>query len=139
MKISTKGIYALEVVTDLAMHTGDGHPASIRSVAERRQLSEKYLERIVSLLRKGGIVRSERGAQGGYVLTKAPEELTVLEVLEAAEGCLAPVDCLINETTCRNDCSQCATRSVWWEIWKQLEQMAKKVTVSDLCRRAEEI
>ncbi len=138
MKISTKGIYALEVVTDLAMHTGDGHPASIRSVAERRQLSEKYLERIVSLLRKGGIVQSERGAQGGYVLTKAPEELTVLEILEAAEGSLAPVDCLVNETICESDCSRCLTRSVWWNVWKHLEQTTKKVTVRDLCRRAEE-
>ena len=76
MKISTKGIYALEMVVDLAIYADDGNRASIRSVAVRRKLSEKYLEQIITMLKRADYVKSLRGAQGGYRLAKAPKKYT---------------------------------------------------------------
>lgn len=132
MKISTKGIYALEVVVDLAINADDENRVSIRSVAERRNLSEKYLERIVSMLRRAGIVKSTRGAYGGYCLSRAPEDITVLDVLMAAEGDLAPVQCLTKDTDCGIDCENCATRSTWNHIWDLLKSAIKDTSIAQI-------
>ena len=86
MKISTKGIYALEIITDLAMHTGDGALESIGSIARRRGLSVKYSERLIKELKEQGLVVSIRGAHGGYCLGRDAGEITVREVLQAEEG-----------------------------------------------------
>ena len=85
MKISTKGIYALEIVADLAVHTGNGKLESLGNVAQRRALSEKYLERIVKSLKAAGIVESTRGAHGGYALKCSPDQIYVKDVLNAVE------------------------------------------------------
>ena len=90
MKISTKGRYALRLMVDLAL-SGQGQPISLKDVAQRQQLSDKYLEQIVTPLSRAGLVRSVRGAGGGYLLTRRPEEYTVGEVLRPLEGDLAPV------------------------------------------------
>lgn len=137
MKISTKGIYALEVAVDLAMYASDENRVSIRSVAERRNLSEKYLERIVSMLKKAGVVKSTRGAYGGYCLAKEPRDITVLDVLRAAEGDLAPVQCLTKETDCGIDCERCATRSTWNHIWDLLKIAIKDTSIEQIKELAE--
>ncbi|KMZ53478.1 RrF2 family transcriptional regulator [Dorea sp. D27] len=136
MKISTKGIYALEIAADLAMHSDPGHLESLKNIAERRKLSEKYLERIVKALKTAGIVSSVRGAQGGYCLAKDPEQLTVREVLEAVEGELVPVECLTKGSSCGIDCSLCPTKDTWGMLWDVMVSVADGVTVSEIVRVA---
>ena len=93
MKISTKGRYAIRLMLDLASDTS-GKPVSLNDIASRQQISEKYLEQIISVLNKAGYVKSIRGPQGGYQLVKKPEEYTVGMILRTTEGDLAPVSCV---------------------------------------------
>ena len=90
MKISTKGRYALRLMLDLAIHS-EGSAVPLRDVAQRQEISDKYLEQIVTQLSRAGLVRSVRGAGGGYLLTRTPEGYTVGEILRVLEGSLAPV------------------------------------------------
>ena len=90
MKISTKGRYALRLMIDLAMND-EGNPIRIKDVAMRQNISDKYLEQIISVLNKAGYVKSVRGPQGGYTLKKKPEDYTVGMILRLTEGSLAPV------------------------------------------------
>ena len=92
MKLSTKGRYGLRAMIDLAQYSGDA-PVSIISISERQDISERYLEQLVALLRKAGLVRSIRGAGGGYVLAKDMKEISVGDILRALEGSLEPVEC----------------------------------------------
>ena len=96
MKISTRGRYALRLMMDIALVGGDA-PVRIKDIAGRQAISEKYLEQIVSVLNKAGLVRSSRGPQGGYRLTRAPEEYTAGEIISSIEGSLVPVACLETE------------------------------------------
>ena len=93
MKISTKGRYALRMMLDLATHQGDGYVA-LKDIAQRQEISKKYLEQIVPMLGKSNILRTTRGYQGGYRLARAPQDYTVGEILRLTEGGLAPVACL---------------------------------------------
>ena len=93
MKISTKGRYALRLMADVAVHDREGY-VSLRDAADRQGISLKYLEQIAGMLSRAGLLQSGRGAQGGYRLTKAPEEYTVGSILRLTEGSLAPVACL---------------------------------------------
>ena len=135
MKISTKGRYALRMLTDLAILQGDGF-VSLKGIAERQGVSQKYLEQIVPLLNKRGILRTNRGNKGGYMLAKRAEELTVGEVLRATEGSLAPVACLELET---NDCpnvAQCPTLYVWQGLFDAITQYLDSITVQDIIDRS---
>lgn len=91
MKLSTKGRYGVTLMIDLGLHHGDG-PVSLKSVAERQNLSEHYLEQLIAPLRNAGLVRSIRGAYGGYVLAKAPHEITVGDIIRVLEGPITIVD-----------------------------------------------
>ena len=108
MKISTKGRYALRLMLDLAIQPGDS-AVPLRDVAERQEISDKYLEQIVTQLARGGLVRSVRGAGGGYLLTRTPEEYTVGEILRQLEGNLAPVSC-VSGGSCCGRADRCVTR-----------------------------
>ena len=116
MKISTKGRYALRLMLDLAMNSA-GQPVSLKDVAKRQEISDKYLEQIISVLNRAGYVRSVRGAQGGYLLRKAPEEYTVGMILRLTEGSLAPVPCIEedNEVECDKR-EECVTDILWKKI-----------------------
>lgn len=96
MKISTKGRYALRLMLDLALNNS-GKPVRIRDVSERQNISDKYLEQIISVLNKARFVRSIRGPQGGYLLTRRPEEYTVGMILRLTEGAWRRVDCVDEE------------------------------------------
>lgn len=122
MKISTKGRYALRLMLDLALHDSDA-PIRIKDIAARQDISDKYLEQIISSLNKAGYVKSIRGPQGGYKLTKDPSYYTVGMILRLTEGSLAPVACLEEEeNTCTRQ-GDCATL----ELWKQLDEAIKSV------------
>ncbi len=116
MKISTKGRYALRLMLDLALNN-TGEYITIKSIAARQNISEKYLEQIISLLNRAGYVKSIRGAQGGYRLARDPGEYTVGMILRLTEGSLAPVECVDEETGNCNRNNGCVTKEVWAELY----------------------
>lgn len=131
MKISTKGRYALRLMLDLAIHyTGDY--ISIKSIASRQDISEKYLEQIITQLNKGKFVKSTRGAQGGYMLAKAPEEYTVGMILRLMEGSLAPVSCLESDDNNCERADDCVTLDVWKKLEDAINQVVDHITLADL-------
>ena len=135
MKISTKGIYALEIMVDLALceEDNDGQCLEkIKNIAARRELSEKYLERIISLLKKAGLVASVRGAYGGYFLARSADQISVLDVLCAVEGDLAPVQCLINPEECGLVGGVCPTKGTWSDVWELIKDTVRETTIADI-------
>lgn len=136
MKLSTKGRYGLQAMFDLALHYGSG-PIPLKSVAERQDISEHYLEQLISSLRKVGLVQSVRGAQGGYILSKKPAEITVGDVLRALEGPLGLVDCVLEQDAVK--CSRfedCITRIVWEKIRDSMIKTMDSITLQDMCEEA---
>ncbi len=131
MKISTKGRYALRLMLDLATYN-TGEPVSIKDIAKRQQISEKYLEQIISILNKAGYVRSIRGAQGGYLLKKEPKEYTVGMILRLTEGDLAPVSCVGQEGAECERRDACVTVRIWEQINDAVNQVVDNITLENL-------
>lgn len=131
MKISTKGRYALRLMLDLAVYN-TGEPVSLKDVARRQEISEKYLEQIISLLNKAGFVRSVRGAQGGYMLTRDPAEYTVGSILRLTEGDLAPVSCVGAERTVCDRKESCVTVRIWEMINEAVNGVVDHITLADM-------
>ena len=129
MKLSTKGRYGVKAMVDLAIHYGES-PISIKSISQRQGISEYYLEQLFSALRKAKLIKSIRGAQGGYVLNKLPEEITVADIMEVLEGPIEISDC-VEGTTCNNG-NCCATRLVWQKIKTSIEDVTTSVTLKDI-------
>ena len=139
MKLSTKGRYGLRALIDLAQHGGEG-PVSITSIAERQEISERYLEQLMSKLKKAGIIQSIRGAQGGYVLAKELEEVSVGEVLRALEGDLNPVECsgFLLEGGCQA-ADNCVTKYVWQRINDSINQTVDEMNLKALVEVGENL
>ena len=135
MKISTRGRYALRTMVDLAQHGGEGL-VTLKDVAARQDLSQKYLEQIVTQLSKAGLVKGTRGPQGGYKLARDPRDYTVAEILEQVEGSLAPVECLEAETNTCERCSSCATIDMWTGLYKVVTDYLGNITLADVVQRA---
>ncbi len=131
MKISTKGRYALRFMLELALNDTE-KPVRIRDVAERQGISDKYLEQIISVLNKGGFVRSMRGPQGGYLLAKRPEEYTVGMILRLTEGSMAPVDCVDGAGKNCPKADECVTTIVWQKINDAVNGVIDHITLADL-------
>lgn len=110
MKLSTRGRYGIHAMYDLACNYKSG-PQPIKAIAERQTIPEAYLEQLFAVLKREKLVNSVRGAQGGYTLSRAPEEITVGDVLRTLEGGLNLVDCLLEEDTCGKSCA-CPSRIV---------------------------
>ena len=131
MRISTKGRYALRLMLDLAEHQGDGC-VSLKDVAQRQDISKKYLEQIVPTLSRAGFLLTNRGYQGGYRLCRAPEDYTVYEILSMAEGGLAPVACLDQpENTCPR-APDCLTLPVWEGLEKTIRDYLRSITLQTI-------
>lgn len=130
MTISTKGRYALRIMMDLASHMGE--TIKLKDIASRQEISEKYMEQIISVLNKSGYVRSTRGAQGGYQLVKAPKEYTVGMILRLTEGSLAPVECLAENALPCNREGKCATVEVYKRIYDAVNNVIDTITIQDL-------
>lgn len=130
MKISTKGRYALRLMLDIALNDAKT-PVRIKDIAERQQISDKYLEQIVSSLNKAGFVKSLRGPQGGYRLTKKPEEYTVGMILRLIEGSLAPVACLDDINNCTR-ADRCPTLILWEKLYDAISEVVDNITLADL-------
>lgn len=129
MKLSTKGRYGVKAMVDLAINYGKD-PVSIKSISERQNISECYLEQLFSPLRKANLIKSVRGAQGGYILNNDPKDITVAEIMEVLEGPIEISDCL-DEDTCSNvDC--CATRLLWARIKDSIDSVMQSTTLQDM-------
>lgn len=131
MKISTKGRYALRLMLDLALND-TGEYISLKSIAARQEISEKYLEQIIPVLSKAGFVRSVRGANGGYRLSRPAKKYTVGEILRLTEGSLAPVPCLDDEENKCARSAQCTTLHVWKKLNNAINGVVDGITLSDL-------
>lgn len=132
MMVSTKGRYALRVMLDLAQQDGNAY-ISLKSISERQKISMKYMEAIVAMLNKAGLLKSQRGKDGGYRLARMPEEYPVGEILKLTEGTLAPVACL--GEGCNGDCeisSICLTRPMWQRLDGIIDEYLSSVTLADL-------
>mgnify|MGYP000936395420 CR=1 FL=1 len=134
MKISTKGRYALRLMIDLALQQGDGL-ISLKDVAERQSISLKYLEQIVGLLGRAGFVRSVRGPQGGYKLTRPAGEYTVGMILRLIEGSLVPVACMEDAPNQCSRCNTCVTLDVWKRLDEAISGVVDHITLEDLVQR----
>ena len=131
MKVSTRGRYALRLMIDLAENGGESL-VTLRDVAQRQEISVKYLEQIVSVLSKAGLVRSSRGPQGGYSLSRPAEEYTVGDILRLTEGDLAPVSCLEGEENQCSRCDRCGTVGFWNGLYAVVNQYIDRFTLADL-------
>jgi len=139
MKLSTRGRYGLRAVIDLALF-GEKEAVSISSIAQRQSLSESYLEQLMSKLRKAGIIRSIRGAQGGYQLAKRPDQISVGDILRALEGDLNPVDCLaISEKGGCIEQEVCVTKYVWKRISDSINDTVDGILLSTLLEESRQV
>ena len=137
MKISTKGRYALRMLIDLAEHENCGFVA-LKDIAERQNISKKYLEQIIPIFNKSNILKTTRGSQGGYMLSRSPDKYTVGEILRLTEGSLAPVDCLNQEP---NECersAECATLPVWQGLNRVINDYLDSITLQDILDKQKE-
>ena len=135
MLISTKGRYALRVMIDLAEHQSDGF-IPLKVIAERQEISEKYLESIIKLLVKAKLLNGVRGKGGGYKLTKAPEQYTVGSILRLTEDSMAPVSCLESGAGACPRAAECRTLYLWQGLDKVINDYLDNVTVADLMHSA---
>ena len=133
MKISTKGRYSLRVIIDLAEHRSGGY-IPMKEVAARQKISLKYVEKLMPLLTKSGLVEGIHGKGGGYKLKREPEFLTVGEILRLAEGDLAPVSCLEKGTTPCEIAEECRTISMWKDFYEMTNKFFDGITVADLMK-----
>jgi Rrf2 family protein len=135
MKISTKGRYSVTALYALALRYGEG-PVPLKSVAQGQGLSENYLEQLMVPLRRAGLVKSIRGAQGGYMLAREPKEITISEIITTVEGPIAVVDCLLAEAgaedqPCERACA-CVTRGIWEKVCDSISGVLDSITLQTL-------
>ncbi len=129
--ISTRGRYALRMMVDLAEHADEGFVA-LKDIAQRQDISKKYLEQIVPILNRASLLQTTRGAGGGYRLIKPAREYTVGEILRATEGSMAPVACLESGVNTCPRCSECATLFVWAGLQKVEDEYLDSITLQDI-------
>ena len=131
MLVSTKGRYALRIMIDLAQHN-DGEYVVLMDIAKRQNISEKYLEGIVSSLSRLGLLQAQRGRGGGYRLARTPEEYSIGEIIRSSEGHVAPVSCLKSEEVDCPNADECITLPMWRELDRRIDRFLDSVTLADL-------
>lgn len=130
MKLSTKGKYGLKAMFELAL-SSNGEPVSLKYIAKKQGISDQYLEQIFSILKKAELVKSVRGAQGGYYISKEASEITVADILKVLEGDMAFTECLLDKDLCENFDS-CATKYVWAKIKESIEEVTNSISLQDM-------
>lgn len=131
MKLSTKGRYGVKAMLDLALHSSDD-PTPLKEIANRQEISEPYLEQLVSSLRRAGLVKSVRGAQGGYLLARTPDNITVGDIIRTLEGTMAPSDCVAEDTAGCEKADNCVTRVVWEKMRDSVNEVIDGITLQNM-------
>lgn len=140
MRLSTKGQYGLRAMFYLAQHYGIEEPIPLKVVAERQNISESYLEQLMAVLRRAGLVNSVRGAQGGYILARHPEKITVGDIVRALEGPIAPIGCVSEyEPAECDEADYCISRNVWIKVRDKLAEVLDSISLADMCRDAQKV
>jgi Rrf2 family protein len=130
MKLSTKGRYGTRAMLDIAVHKDMG-PCVMKDISARQDISPKYLDHILSALRRGGLIKNIRGKGGGYILSRSAATITMKDIIEAVEGSLAPVECVDNEALCDRS-QECPTIEVWRKVRDAIEGVLAGITLESL-------
>ena len=133
MKLSTKGRYGVRLMFDLALQAGDG-PVTLKDIAARQEISEKYLSNLIPLLKNAGFVHSVRGSQGGYTLARPPRDITLKDILLALEGPMCLVECTEKPLLCQRS-GECLMRDVWSEVTGKMLDALESFTLEALMER----
>ncbi len=136
MKLSTRTRYGVRAILELAGNQNKG-PLRIKTIAHRQDISVKYLEQLMTMLRTAGFVRSIRGSKGGYILAKAANQIKLGDVFNALEGPVTTVECLENENYCAR-AADCVTRQVWAEVQEAIMNVLQSMTLQDLVDKAKD-
>ena len=134
MKLSTRTHYLVQVLLDLELHYKGDSPVPLRDIAQRQNMSQAYLEQMMTHLVAGGLVRSVRGPKGGIVLTKSAKEINLKEIVELLEGPTDLVECLVNAKICPRS-KLCAVRDIWYEMKIAMDHVLASTTLHDLAER----
>jgi Rrf2 family transcriptional regulator, cysteine metabolism repressor len=132
MKLSTRGRYGTRLLLDLAIHRDSGM-VLLKDIAQRQEISLRYLEHIITPLVAAGMIRSTRGAKGGVSLARPPEEINLLEIIRLLEGSTAPVECVDSPAMCSRS-RTCATRDVWTQVKSAVDGVLQNTTLEDLIK-----
>ncbi len=134
MLISTRGRYGVRALYELARSSGEG-PVPMKEIAQRQGLSEHYLEQLMGSLRRAGLVRSVRGAHGGYLLGREPRNISVGDILRVLEGPLSPAECaeLSGDVNHCGRVEDCVAREIWVKIYDSITEVVDDISLSDLC------
>ncbi len=133
MRLSTRGAYATRAMLDLALHDGQG-PVALKDIARRQQISERYLGHLMDALRVAGLVKSARGARGGFALAKLPHEIYLSDIIRNVEGSIDIVKCVDAPDVCSRVAS-CAARDVWVQIKQAIYDVLQSITLQELVER----
>jgi Rrf2 family cysteine metabolism transcriptional repressor len=134
MKLSSRTRYGMRAILELALEYGKA-PLQIKTISEREDISNKYLEQLIAMLKASGLVRSIRGPRGGYILAKPPAEIQLKDVFLTLEGPMVPAECLEHPEYCSR-CTDCATREIWQELQDAIFGVLESVTLADLVERS---
>lgn len=134
MKISTRGRYSFRMMIDLAQHYNEGF-ISLKDISSRQNISKKYLEQIIPFLNRSNLLNSNKGHMGGYQLAKHPSEITVREILESAEGNLAPVSCMDNSPNLCENSDNCLTLPIYEGLYRAIIDYLDGITLQDVIDR----
>lgn len=137
MRLSTKARYAARALVELALRYGEG-PVKLKDVSEKQGISLKYLEQVMFPLRVGGFVKTVKGSQGGYLVARPPDSVTLLEIVECVEGSIAPVDCVDSADLCSR-AESCATRDAWVGLKNVIRNELAGVSLADLAAKQRKI
>lgn len=130
MKITTRGRYAARAMLDLALYS-NGSPVLIRDISKRQDISELYLKQLLAPLRIAGLVRTTRGAHGGFTLARTPSQVKLIEIVHSVEGSTAPVECVDDAEMCHRG-DLCVIREVWMEMKRAVDKVLESITLQDL-------
>lgn len=134
MKLSSRTRYGMRAMLELALEFGK-KPLQIKAIADREDISNKYLEQLIAMLKSSGLVRSVRGPRGGYMLARPPAEIYLKDIFVTLEGPITPVECLEHAEYCPR-CTDCATRQIWDEIQSAIIGVLKSRTLQDLVNQS---
>ena len=133
MKLSTRTRYGMRAIIELAQHEGK-RPLQLKAIADRQDISVKYLEQLMSLLRSAGFVRSVRGSKGGYILARSAGEIALSDIFRCLEGSVTTTECTENQDYCKRS-ADCVARELWTQVEGAIHQVLDSLTLQDMVRR----